>query len=76
VCGRAAADGKGMGNVPGGGRPTAADGSDELAYVMNKLRAQDYITQYNATTEKCFKRCVFNLRTPQFVEKEEVRHNH
>ncbi len=27
---------------------------------------------YNSTTEKCFKKCVFNLRTPQLVEKEEV----
>jgi hypothetical protein len=65
-----------MGYGMGAGQSRAGSASDEermMQVMMASMQMQDYLTMYNSTTEKCFKKCVFNLRTPQLVEKEEVR---
>lgn len=64
-----------MGYGMGAGQSRAGSASDEermMQVMMASMQMQDYLTMYNSTTEKCFKKCVFNLRTPQLVEKEEV----
>jgi hypothetical protein len=61
----------GMGGQSRGG--AASDEERAMQAMMATMQMQDYLNMYNSTTEKCFKKCVFNLRTPQLVEKEEVR---
>jgi hypothetical protein len=56
-----------------GARSAESDEERMMQAMMSTMQMQDYLTMYNSTTEKCFKKCVFNLRTTQLVEKEEVR---